>query len=306
MDVVCGADNWDVWLYEKDNNLLAAMPYYLEKRGKYNYITKAPLTQTNGINFGDENLKRSRPTRYAFEERVVNAAVEYINSLDVDVYEQQYSHTFDNWLPFFWHRYTAIPRYTYIIDSDELNEDEIWNNVSSIYRNKIRKGKKNSHITENKDPESFYTEHEKIFARQGLPCPFSHELWMRLYNACLEHDCCKMLYMTNDSNEVMSIIFLVWDEKCVYQLLGGNLPGYSQYASYDALIYEAICMAHEMGKKYDFEGSVIKRISKSMREFGGTPMPYFRIRKIFNEEILQKEYEEQRDKLREENDVPKN
>ena len=40
MDAVCGADNWDVWLYESGGNILAAMPYYMEQRGAYRYITK--------------------------------------------------------------------------------------------------------------------------------------------------------------------------------------------------------------------------------------------------------------------------
>ncbi|MBR3300949.1 MAG: methicillin resistance protein, partial [Clostridia bacterium] len=49
MDTVCGCENWDVWLYEENGNILAAMPYFLQKRGKFRYITKAPLAQNNGI-----------------------------------------------------------------------------------------------------------------------------------------------------------------------------------------------------------------------------------------------------------------
>ena len=32
MDAVCGAENWDVLLYEKKGNLLGAMPYYVKSR----------------------------------------------------------------------------------------------------------------------------------------------------------------------------------------------------------------------------------------------------------------------------------
>ena len=52
-------------------------------------------------------------------------------------------------------------------------------------------------------------------------------------------------------------------------------------------------MNNQLGLKYDFEGSVIKRISKSMRQFGGKPMPYFRIRKVFNPDIVRTEAENQ-------------
>ena len=44
-----------------------------------------------------------------------------------------------------------------------------------------------------------------------------------------------------------------------------------------------------MGKKFDFEGSVIKPIEKMFREYGGTRKPYFRIYKTFNKELKQLE-----------------
>ena len=99
MDAVCQSYNWDVWLYESGGNILAAMPYYMEKRGIYRYITKAPLTQNNGIIFKiDERIKLE--TLSKFQEHVIDAANKFIESLEIDVYEQQYHYSFDNWLPF--------------------------------------------------------------------------------------------------------------------------------------------------------------------------------------------------------------
>lgn len=70
------------------------------------------------------------------------------------------------------------------------------------------------------------------------------------------------------------------------------MPEYQNLETYNALIWNSIKFAHEKGLKYDFEGSVIKRISKSFREFGGDPKPYFRIRKVFNPEIVRQEAED--------------
>ena len=42
----------------------------------------------------------------------------------------------------------------------------------------------------------------------------------------------------------------------------------------------------QLGKKFDFEGSVIKPIEKAFREYGGIRKPYFRIYKVFHEEPL--------------------
>lgn len=291
MDAVCGDDNWDVWIYEKEGQIYAAMPYYMELRGTYKYITKAPLTQNNGIIFKyEENSKLE--TKAKFQEHVIDAANDFIESLKLDVYEQQYHYSFDNWLPFFWNKYTAITRYTYVIE-DTSDIEAVWNGMSSGYRKNIKKGYREAGICEGDDPEEFWSLHKKVFEKQGLECPFSHELWSRLYDSCMKHECAKILYAKDSSGNILSILFLVWDEKSVYHLLGGSMPEYQHLQTYNMLTWEGIKTASRMGLKYDFEGSVIKRISKSMRQFGGKPMPYFRIRKIFNPDIIREETERQ-------------
>ena len=46
---------------------------------------------------------------------------------------------------------------------------------------------------------------------------------------------------------------------------------------------------------------MIQRIAKSFRQFGGKPMPYYRIRKVFNPEIVRKEAEDYIQKVQSEN-----
>lgn len=300
MDAVCGQDNWDVWLYTKGNNILAAMPYYKEKRGRYQYITKALLTQNNGIIFNypnDGNLKQN--TKQAFEEEVIEYACRFIDSLNLDVYEQQYHYEFTYWLPFFWNKYTAMTRVTYVIENTSDIEC-VWNGISPKYRKNIRKGQHNSTFKTGLDEDIFFKEHEKIFKKQGLECPFTIAFWHRLAKACSEHDACRIMYAETPAGEIASILFLIWDEKSIYHLLGGSIPEFQNLETYNALTWEAIKYAGTRNLKYDFEGSVIKRISKSFREFGGEPKRYYRIRKVFNEEILLQEYEKQLINLQEE------
>lgn len=290
LDAVCGDENWDVWIYEKGEAILAAMPYYMETRGDYKYITKAPLTQNNGviINY-PSNL--SVLGKQKLEEEITNAAMDYIQELGVDVYEQQFHYSYTNFLPFFWRGYTSIPRVTYVIENtSDLSTVE--KNISGKYRNKIRKGEKNVFEIGTISPEDFYKEHEKVFKKQSLPCPFSYELWMRLYHACIGHDAGEILAAKNDSDEVLAVLFLVWDDESVYQLLGGAIPEFSKQEAHVVLVKEAIRKACQRGLKYDFEGSVIKRINHSMREYGAMPRQYFRIRKVFSPAIIRTEAEE--------------
>ena len=298
MDAICGPENWNVWLYVKGNDILAAMPFYFEERNGYKYITKAPLTQNNGIIFPEIEGQKI-VTAQRFQEEVINAACDFISLCDVDVYEQQYQPSFIYWLPFFWKYYTAITRFTYTIE-DTSNIQAVWENVSSKYRAKIKKGAKNTILKSGLEPTAFYQEHEKIFLKQGLPCPFSADLWSRLFSACSRNNACQILYRVTENEEIASLMFLVWDERRMYQLLAGSIPEHQNLDSYDALIWDGIQLAHEKGLMYDFEGSVIPRISKSFREFGGTPERYYRIRKVFNPDILLQEYQAEANRLQRE------
>lgn len=286
MDAVCGVDNWNVWLYETGGEIAAAMPYYLEKRKYGLYITKAPLTQNNGIIFkypsGQGPIARAK-----FEEKVIRAAMEYVDSLGLAVYEQQYQTTFKNWLPFSWLGCVALPRYTYCIE-DTSDLDKVWSGLTSSYRKNIKKGRKNCTIVELDNPEVFYGEHAKVFVRQDLPVPFSKELWNRLYNSAAQNRQCSMLAALHEGS-IASLLFLVWDDRRMYHLLGGTMPGFNGLETYNTLTWEGISLASKMGLAYDFEGSMIERISKSFREFGGTPELYFRIRKLYSASVLENE-----------------
>lgn len=298
MDAVCGPENWDVWLYESGGNVLAAMPYYRELRGDYRYITKAPLTQNNGIIFLEDSEQKN-VTKAEMQEKIINAACSYIKELGLDVYEQQYHPSFQNWQPFFWNNYTNVLRYTYILDPSDM--EQVTANISKNYRNKIKKGQQLTRISSDISPELFYDEHEKVFSRQGLPCPFSKEFWLRLYEACRVNNSGQMFCAKDDDGHICALLFLVWDDRSAYQLIGGYMAEYASNQGHPALIYHAIKVAHEKGLLYDFEGSMIQRIAQARRQFGGTPTPYYRIRKVFNPEIIRKEAEDYIRKIQNEN-----
>lgn len=294
MDAVCGPENWDVWLYrtgdETVHGVEAAMPYYMEQRGPYRYITKAPLTQNNGIVFGYDSA-RGAVTRAEWEEKIINAACAFIKSLDLDVYEQQYHYSFQNWQPFFWNNYTNALRYTYVIP-DTSDMERVDRGITSKYRKKIRKGQRLTRVCTDITADEFYTEHEKIFSRQGLPCPFSREFWLRLYGACMEHEAGQAFCARDEAGNIHALLYMVWDERSAYELLGGYMQEFSSSQAHPALIYHAITVAHEKGLAYDFEGSMIHRIARARRQFGGIPTPYYRIRKVFNPEIVRREAED--------------
>ena len=255
MDAVCGEENWDVWLYCRGDSVLAAMPYYMEKRGDYKYITKAPLTQNNGIIFREDDTRKN-VNQAKFEEEVIDAACEFIDSLKLDVYEQQYQTSFRNWSPFLWHNYSCMLRYTYIIENTS-DMDQVEAGFTQDLKRNIKKGHKNTSITDKIDHKEFYRLHELVFTKQGLRCPFSEELWERVYFGAKQNNAGEIFCAIDQDGNAHALLFLVWDERCVYHLLGGSIPEYTTSQAYAAITYHGIKTAHEMGRKYDFEGSMI-------------------------------------------------
>ena len=81
--------------------------------------------------------------------------------------------------------------------------------------------------------------------------------------------------------------------------MGGSVPKFSNENTFSYLELKGIELAHKKGLGFDFEGSMIKRIAKAFRDFGAVPTPYYRIRKIFNPDIIEMEAQQEINRLRE-------
>lgn len=288
LNAVCGEEHWDVYVVERGGIYVAAMPYYLENRNGYRLITKAKNTQNNGIiiKYPEE---QKYTTRLGYEEGIINEIIDYIEDIGVDKYEQQYHYTFTNWLPFFWRYYKEITRYTYVIE-DTQDMDQVEKNYSSNVRKNIRKAKKVVHICE-KDIsiEKFYEINRMSFERQEKEIPYSLDFVKNIYEAGKKNQAVKIMAAEDQEGNIHSVAFLVWDEESVYYLLNGTNPEFKNSQANCFLIHESIKLASCMGKRFDFEGSVIKSIEKAFREYGGIRKPYFRIYKTFNKKLRELE-----------------
>lgn len=283
MDAVCGEKNWDVYVVEKGGIYTAAMPYYVKIRDGYRIITKALNTQNNGIIISyPENQKYI--SKLDYEDKIINEIIDFIEEMDIDKYEQQYHYSFENWLPFYWRNFKEITRYTYVID-DTSDMKKVMDNYDSNARKNLKKAQKIVHLQNNPDIELFYEINKKSYERQGREIPYSLDYAKSVYEAGKKHDAVKILIAEDDEGNVHSGALLVWDSKSVYYLLNGTDPKYKSSQANCFLIHESIKWASQLGKMFDFEGSVIHHIEKAFREYGGVRKPYFRIYKTFNAEL---------------------
>lgn len=284
MDAACGEENWDVYVVEKGGAPVAALPYYIENRNGYRIITKAKNTQNNGIIISYPG-EQKYVTKLGYEEKIINEIIDFIEQLGIDKYEQQYHYNFENWLPFFWRNYEGMVRYTYVIE-DTSDMEKVQENYDSNMRKNLRKAQKYVHLKQEEiSMEEFFEINKMSFERQGREIPYSLEFVKNIYSSGKAHNAVKIMAAEDSSGNVHSVALLVWDAESVYYLLNGTDPLYKDMQANCFLIHESIKLAGSMGKKFDFEGSVIKAIEKSFRQYGGIRKPYFRIQKTFNNEL---------------------
>lgn len=288
MDAVCGEANWDVWLYQSGGETYAALPYFIKTDGALKVITKAILTQNNGLII-KYPIGQKQCGRLAFEEKIMNAAMDFIESLEIDRYEQQFHYSVTNYLPFFWRRYRAMPRYTYVIE-DTSDFQFVESNFTSNVRKNVNKAKGFVTVSNSEDIGLFFEINRMSFLRQGVEIPYSYEVLSGLHNACKEHNCGKMLFAMDEIGNIHSVAYLVWDDQSVYYLLNGTNPEFKSSQANSYLIEQSILLASRMGKRFDFEGSMIKPIEQCYRQFGATQKIYFRIYKTLNPNIPEKIY----------------
>lgn len=281
LDTVCGMDSWGVYLIGNGMDIKASLVYSLQKCCNGKSIGRILLTQNNGI-WIKYPKAQGIIARQSYEEKIVNEICDFIESLGLIKYDQQFHYHFTNYLPFFWRYYKETTKYTYVIE-DTSDMERVRLGYSSKLKNVLRKAEKYLHIEEETDLEEFYRINKMSFERQGIEIPYSFEYFKKIYDACKERDSGMLLCARGEEGNTHSVAMLVWDKMSVYYLLNGTNPDLKQFQGNNLLIDYSIMEAHKRNLQFDFEGSVIKNVNHAFREFGGEPKPYFRITKEFRE-----------------------
>jgi len=284
MDAVCGKNNWDVLLIEKDKQILSSLPYYLVKRGKRKYIIQPQLTQTNGIWIkyppGQKYYKK-----LSYEKKIMTEIINQISELDLNHYSQNYYYSITNWLPFYWKGFTQTTRYTYVIENLE-NLEEVFSNFSYSKIKNIRKAKKIVEVKNDLPIKEFYENHMLTLKKQNKEISYSFEIFENICNAVFSRNMGKIFYAIDGKGNIHAALLIIWDDLQAYVLISTIDPYFRNSGASSLLIEAAIIFVSERTKKFDFEGSMIEEVENSFRKFGAIQKPYFKISKFYKKENI--------------------
>lgn len=277
LDAVCGFDNWDVILAEnKNNEIIAALPYQLFRKFGIKYIKQPRLTARMGI-WVSYPKGQKYYSRLSYEKEVFNDLLNRLPKVDYFILPFHYNIT--NWLPFYWRGYQQTTCYSYVIeDISDLNF--VFNNFHRSKREYIKRAEKNIKIKFDLPYQDFYEHRRKILSKQNAVISYSKELVKSIFEACYSRNAGKTIYAIDEKGNMHGAIFVIWDENTAYWLLDTLDPVYTASGASSLLIKEAIKYVHGKTQKFDFEGSMIESVEHSFRQYGGVQKPYFVISKI--------------------------
>lgn len=264
---------WDYVVIYRGEEVAAVLPYaYKIRLGRYRLIEMPPLTPYLGVYLRASSGKYVN--RLGEEKYLMTELIDKLPPFAI--FDQSFHPDISNWLPFYWKGYQQRTHYTYRIENT-VDIKTVWNETRENIRTDIRKAQKKLKVIEYQDINRFLTIQRKTFERQSRTLPYSEDVYLKIDKACEREGVRKISFAIDDQNQIHAAAYLVWDGGTVYYLMGGSDPQYRSSGANSLLLWNAIQFASEVGKCFDFEGSMVEPIERFVRAFGARQVPYFRI-----------------------------
>jgi hypothetical protein len=268
-------DAWGEVVIRAGHAVVARLPYARRRRLGLMTIVQPPLTQTLGPWLREIEGKYAR--RLEIEKKLLSQLIEMLPPFDV--FRQSFTTAMTNWLPFYWAGFQATVRYTYRIE-DLSDLDHVQSDFQDHVRRGIRKAQRSVEVLHDCPLEELLRLDAQACARQRRRAPHSPELVRRLDAACAARGARRIIGAADASGHVHAALYVVWDDRTLYALINARDPELEMLGSNTLLYWEAIRLAAEVSRVFDFEGSMLKPVEHYFRGFGGRQVPYFCVTKV--------------------------
>ncbi|MBS1558960.1 MAG: GNAT family N-acetyltransferase [Bacteroidetes bacterium] len=276
LDAVCG-EEWDAALVWHDEQVVAALPYHIEKKGWFRFLNMPKLTGFLGpaILYPPGQKYASR---LSYEMEMTEKMIDQLPPFSF--FRQNFHHSITNWLPFYWKKFSQTTRYTYVLELNDLTH--VFEELKSSVRGKIRKASELVSVSQDQNLEEFYSLFCMTFERQKLKPPVSFDFLKRIDNALIQRSQRKIFFAVDSEGKNHSALYLSWDHQTAYVHMVGEDPALRNSGAGMLLIWKAIEFTKNELKltTFDFLGSMIESVEPVRRAFGARQIPYFQVRKI--------------------------
>lgn len=233
-------------------------------------VRRPPLTPFNGP-VAAPSGKTKRSTRYSQNRRRISEIMAACPRLGL--YDFVLPPGEDDLMPFIWNGYGTSAKYTYVIPA---SEKDLWESgMSSRNRRTLERAREDVESggqTLVIDPP--VSEVAGLLAGtaevKGFSSRRSTERLPAWWDAVSSRDAGRLYLLRGPDGRPACATVLVWDRRSAYYIAGGmrrDLRGESRLNF--VLIERMIRDAHELGRDFDFEGSIVPGVELFFRRWGG-------------------------------------
>jgi hypothetical protein len=265
---------WGETTVMRDSRLIARFSYKHERRFGLSIIRCPPLTQFLGPWVSHQTLKQS--TRLSREHELLSDLI--IQLPKFDIFIQNFSPCFVNYLPFHWAGFSSSWRCTYVLN-DIGDLGKLWHGFDETCRRAIRKAERKVSLRLDLKVDDIWRTLEKTWKRQGSLVPYSREMIKRIVERGAAGDFSRAMGAVDAGGNIHAVIIIVWDENTTYYLVGGGDPFFRESGAHSFLIWEAIKFSAKVSRSFDFEGSMRPSIERFFRSFSAVQVPYMCVTK---------------------------
>ena len=266
--------SWGAAVVRRGDVVVARLPYAHRRRLGLTAIVQPPFTQTLGPWLAGTEGKYAR--RLEIEKKLLGELIQLLPRFHF--FRQCFAPTLTNWLPFHWAGFEATVNYTYRIE-DLSDLDRVEHDFQEHVRRGIRKARRVLEVDHHHALDELLRLNDQTYARQGLRPPHSNDLVRRLDAACAARSARRVLGAVDARGRTHAVLYVVWDERTLYALIGARDAELQAPGANTLLYWEAIRLASEVSRVFDFEGSMLRSIEHYFRGFGGKQTPYFCVSK---------------------------
>ncbi len=270
---------WEVLLARnKQGEIEAVMPFVTGKKWGMRYVVTPQLTQYTGVWIKDIDGE-SATERLSREKRLQNDIIGQLEAMRIAFFDVKFPQNYTYWSPFYWAGYRQETHYTYRIENLKDTE-KIFAGFDITKQNKIHKAEK-AGITvdfEMKADELYDLQCAQLDER-GSKDVLSRALMRSVVEASRSRGQGLIARAKDQEGNTHAAVFVPWDQHCAYDLVTAIHPLFRSSGASTLMIWESIKQVSNQTEVWDFEGSMIENVESSFRQFGGIPVPYYKIYK---------------------------
>ncbi|MFT6810595.1 MAG: hypothetical protein ACJA01_003840 [Saprospiraceae bacterium] len=273
LDAVCRDGQWHVSMDIHEGEVRGVWPYFLKRKYGQHYITQPPLTSFLGPYCHRPEDMTKESTWISHQKAVLTNLFDQLPAHLLMI--SQWTPDQTNWLPLYWKGCKQTTRYTYQIELEQ-NIEKLWSSITDKQRNRIRNAEKAYKISDTEELNDLWTLIETTYNRQGQTIPYSRTLLSQFDTVLQKHQMRKIFLVKSNAMTVAGL-YLIYDNFSAYMIITGRSDE-DKDGGVALAIWEAIQFSKKQGLTiFDFEGSMMLKLEKFFRSFGGNMVPYHRV-----------------------------